>query len=146
MNLLNQHPKTTFFFRLKILTEINRTKIIVLYQILRLWCIERNTCMYFSFCYTELSIIEKVYSYWVRGQKQFCLTRGRICCPKQQASKVKQNCYCPRTQSITVLLCTFIFFFKIVLFHWLIKTPSIHVRQVWEYGRCHYFLLWHCDV
>ena len=30
-----------------------------------------------SFIYTVID--------WVRGQQQFCLTRGRICCPKPQA-------------------------------------------------------------
>ena len=38
------------------------------------------------------------------------------------------------------------FFFKIVLFHSLIKTHSTHVRQIWESGRRHYFLLWYYDV
>ena len=55
---------------------------------------------------------------------------------------VKQNSCGPRSQSVTILLCTSIFF-QIVLFHWKIKTPSTYVRQVWE---SHYFLLWYCDV
>ena len=44
---------------------------------------------------------------WFLGQQfWFCLTRERICCQKPQAGGrgVKQNCCCPRTQSITVYM------------------------------------------
>ena len=43
---------------------------------------------------------------WVRGQQQLSEAAGW---GQQIRSRVKQNCCCPRTQSITVLLYTFIF-------------------------------------
>ena len=56
----------------------------------------------------ELENFEKMKEYnktvidWLLWQQQFCLTLERICCPQQILSRVKQNCCCPRTQSITV--------------------------------------------
>ena len=37
--------------------------------------------------YFESVLVREQYTVidWVQGQQQFCLTRGRICCPKPQA-------------------------------------------------------------
>ena len=83
---------------------------------------------------------------WVRGQQQFSLTRGRICGFGQQIrSKVKQNCCCPRSQSITVLLYTFIFKKKIFTFSthiYPLDILNILVRQVRESWHCDFNIMW----
>ena len=62
--------------------------------------------------------------------------------PQQINSRVKQNYWCLRSQSITVLLYTFIFSKKnyIHSFH---SHFNILVRQVWE--SCS-LTSWHCDI
>ena len=59
---------------------------------------------------------------WVHGQQHICLTLDRICCtkPQQICSRVKQNCCCPRTQSITVH-CHMVFLSVYGFFWWLVS-------------------------
>ena len=39
--------------------------------------------LYFYYDFKEYTVI-----HWVRGQQQFCLTQGRICCPKTHQTKL----------------------------------------------------------
>ena len=73
-----------------------------------------------------------IYSYWLGSR-----TTGF---GQQIRSRVKQNCCCTRSQSITVLLYTFIFSTKLyslfpLTYSLLLRHLNIPVRQVRESGR-----------
>ena len=101
--------------------------------------------------YTVLTLFQpsEVYSYWLGLRTTAVLFEPRMDLLPEAAgwgqqigSRVKQNCCCPQTQSITVLLYTFIFF-KIFLFtlstHLFIRCLQYSCPRIWK-------TLWHCDV
>ena len=57
---------------------------------------------------------------------------------QQIRSRNKQNCFCPRSQSIIVLLYTYIFSkisYSLFLSTYLLVVFNILVHKFWEYGR-----------
>ena len=82
-------------------------------------------CLLFLFLQTTL------YSYWLYSRK----TTGFR---QQIRSQVKQNCCCPRSQSITVLLYTFIF----SKFSKLIHSFHSHIHKMFSILRQYHMTYW----
>ena len=82
-----------------------------------------------------------IFLYRIRGQQHFCLTRGRIFCPKPQAEgnravRGSNKIAVVREASPELLLFIFIIF-KIGLFHWLIKT-FVKSENLWPFSKNSY--------
>ena len=82
-----------------------------------------DVILFSIFCYFCTNLSHAIlYSYWLGSRTTAVLFDPRMDLlseatgwGQQICSRVKQNCCCPRSQSITVLLYTFIFFFLFTL-------------------------------